>query len=210
MNRKLLTLALLAVACISGTLLWLPSQKDGGNRSKTEEATNAGADPAGGTAEEASNKRVGTPVQPVPGSRETRPTEPPSVVSREEIIGVTSQEEAARIHQQLATHLIDHLLGMEDVTDRDRVRVATQGIAEQFYLLDRTVKARGLETPGEGSLDRKEEDRVNRLVVIWQRNPDLGITVDRLFQERGILDHEHVPYSLRVWIKSENSVDPKD
>jgi len=127
--------------------------------------------------------------------------EGPRKLSREEITQANSQEQVDTIQRELASELIELLEGLTASTDRARIRVGVQEMAEHFYLLSRVVAVKGFESPAPDSVDPKDRIRIERLVSIWQTNMDLSQTVDQLFRERGLLTHEHVPQTLREWIK---------
>ncbi len=121
-------------------------------------------------------------------------------VSREALAGIRTTSEAARAHRMLTAQLLQRLEELGGITDRERIRVATQELADRFYLLDRVVSQGNLDKPGPASFGEEDRARISSLHRIWQTNMELSLTVDLLFSQRDLLTHEHVPQMFRHWM----------
>ncbi len=80
----------------------------------------------------------------------TTPAEPRLTenVSLERIAAIRSSTAAANAHRILGNQLLVKLEELGGTTDRERIRVATQELADRLYLLALVVQKNHLEHPG--------------------------------------------------------------
>ena len=186
---------LFVVVCIlSGT----KSQEDSSTLANGMSGQSAAAEPTSSSLSSGGDEKL-VPVESVAAPAETRQVQA-SPASRDRIAAATTEKEVRELHRILSAELMDVLENLVTIEDEDRITVATQELADRFYLLDRVVQARGLPTPGAGSVRLDDADRLERLLRVWQENMPLALTVDRLFSERDILVDEHVSQALRRWM----------
>jgi len=113
-----------------------------------------------------------------------------------------SSQDVAEIHRGITLWLLTRLELLENETNKDILKVRLEEIANRFYLLKKVTKANKLAKPGKFSILKTEHEKVTQLIEKIPIDSPPSRTADRVFQKLGLLDQEHVIYSIRMWMSS--------